>query len=202
MTNETRPLQDLIHELSRLPGIGEKSAQRLTYFFLESDKEEVERLANALIKAKDEIIECEICRNYTDQSPCSICSNDWRDPSIVCVVESPKDLLAMERTQKFNGQYHVLHGVIVPERGILPNQLRIKELLERLKEGHIKEIVLATNPTRNGDTTALYLARVLKELDVKVTRLAHGIPIGGDLEYYDEVTIATALNHRVEFNVE
>lgn len=202
MTNETRPLQDLIHELSRLPGIGEKSAQRLTYFFLESDKEEVERLANALIKAKDEIIECEICRNYTDQSPCSICSNDWRDPSIVCVVESPKDLLAMERTQKFNGQYHVLHGVIVPERGILPNQLRIKELLERLKEGHIKEIILATNPTRNGDTTALYLARVLKELDVKVTRLAHGIPIGGDLEYYDEVTIATALNHRVEFNVE
>lgn len=202
MAKDNRPLEDLIHELSRLPGIGEKSAQRLTYFLLESDKEDVERLANSIVVAKEEIKECPICRNYTDQTPCKICSNDWRDPSIVCVVESPKDLFAMERTQKYNGLYHVLHGVIVPEKGITPNQLRIKELLERLKSGDIKEVILATNPTRDGDTTALYLARILKEVGVKVTRIAHGIPIGGDLEYYDEVTIATALNQRIEFKVD
>lgn len=202
MSTENRPLHDLIHELSRLPGIGPKSAQRLTYFLLESEKEEVERLANAIVKAKDEIEECQICRNYTDINPCPICSNEWRDPSIICVVESPKDLMAMERTQKYRGHYHVLHGVIVPERGILPDKLRIKELLERLKDPRVKEIILATNPTRNGDMTALYLGRILKDLDVKVSRIAYGIPIGGDLEYYDEVTIATALDQRVDFKVD
>ncbi|MCD1146883.1 recombination mediator RecR [Peptoniphilus sp. KCTC 25270] len=199
MNLDQKPLEALIHELSRLPGVGEKSAQRLTYYLLEREEEEVEKLASAILTAKREIKECPVCCSYTDQTPCSICSNSHRDHSTICVVESPRDVLAMERTGKYNGLYHVLHGTIIPDRGVLPNQLRIKELLERLKSDEIKEVILATNPTKNGDTTALYLAKTLEPIDVRVTRIAQGIPFGGDIEYYDEITVATALDHRTEF---
>ncbi|MDQ0507628.1 Recombination protein RecR [Aedoeadaptatus ivorii] len=194
-----RPLEELVFRLSRLPGIGVKTARRLSYFLLESDQGEVEKLAKAILEAKEKIRECEICFDYTDEEICPICKSAHRDRHTICVVEEPKDVQVMEQTAKYNGLYHVLHGVIVPERGVLPPDLRIKELFERLKKEEIRELILATNPTKDGDTTARYIARMLKDVDIKITRIAHGIPVGGDLEYYDELTVATAMQHRTEF---
>ncbi|KXB67210.1 recombination protein RecR [Aedoeadaptatus coxii] len=195
-----RPLEELIYRLSRLPGIGTKTARRLSYFILESDEDEVKKLAEAIIDAREHISECSICHDYTDRDPCPICRSDRRDHSVVCVVQRPQDVQVMEQTGKYNGLYHVLHGVIVPERGILPTDLRIKELLERLKNEDIKEVILATNPTKDGDTTARYIAKMLSNVEgIRVSRIAHGIPVGGDLEYYDNLTVATALQHRTDF---
>ncbi|MDD7362715.1 MAG: recombination mediator RecR [Peptoniphilus sp.] len=195
-----KPLEELIYRLSRLPGIGIKTARRLSYFLLESDEGEVKKLAESIVEAKEKISECSICHDYTDTDPCTICRSDRRDRSVVCVVERPQDVQVMEQTGKYNGLYHVLHGVIVPERGVVPGDLRIKELLERLKHEDIKEVILATNPTKDGDTTARYIARMLSDVEgIRVSRIAHGIPVGGDLEYYDNLTVATALAHRTDF---
>lgn len=194
-----KPLDNLIHQLSRLPGIGEKTARRLAYYLLDEDPGRVQDLAQAIVRAKEDTLLCETCLNYTDRSPCDICSSPARDRSLVCVVEEPKDVYAMERTHSYQGLYHVLHGTIVPHRGQGPGDIKIKELLERLKGEEIKEVILATNPTTNGETTALYIAGLLEDLPVKVSRIAYGIPLGGDLEYYDEITIATAMDHRVDY---
>ena len=194
-----KPLEELIYRLSRLPGIGTKTARRLSYFLLDSPPEEAEKLALAIQEAKEKIRECSICHDYTDTDPCTICKSDRRDRSVICVVERPQDVQVMEATGKYNGLYHVLHGVIVPERGIVPQKLRIRELLERLKHEPVKELILATNPTKDGDMTARYIARMLEDVDIHITRIAHGIPVGGDLEYYDELTVATALAHRTDY---
>lgn len=194
-----KPLEELIYRLSRLPGIGTKTARRLSYFLLDSPPEEAEQLAMAIQEAREKIRECSICHDYTDSDPCSICKSEHRDRTVICVVERPQDVQIMEATGKYNGLYHVLHGVIVPERGIVPQKLRIKELLERLKHEPIKELILATNPTKDGDMTARYITRTLADVDIHITRIAHGIPVGGDLEYYDELTVATALAHRTDY---
>ncbi len=200
--HEHKPLDGLIHELSKLPGIGEKTAQRLSYYILEEDLQEVEKLANAIVRAKKETKMCASCMNYSDDDLCPICRSSHRDNHTICVVEQPKDIQAMERSGRYQGVYHVLHGTIVPQRGVTPGDIKIKELFERLKTEDVDEIIIATNPTANGETTALYLAEQLKELPVKVTRIAYGIPVGGDLGYYDDLTIATALQHRVSYGPE
>ena len=194
-----KPLEELIYRLSRLPGIGTKTARRLSYFLLDAPPEEAEQLAEAIQEAREKIRECSICHDYTDSDPCSICKSEHRDRTVICVVERPQDVQVMEATGKYNGLYHVLHGVIVPERGIVPQKLRIKELLERLKHEPIKELILATNATKDGDMTARYITRTLDDVDIHITRIAHGIPVGGDLEYYDELTVATALAHRTDY---
>lgn len=199
VNSKKKPMDQLVYELSRLPGIGEKTAQRLTYFILEQDKKRVYDLANAIVEAKEKTELCEICLNYTDNSPCKICRSEYRDHNLLCVVEQPRDVYAMERSGKYKGVYHVLHGTIVPHRGITPDQIRIKELFKRLKSEDIKEVIIATNPTTDGETTALYIAEKLKDVPIKVSRIAYGIPVGGDLEYYDELTIATALEHRIDY---
>lgn len=197
--HEHKPLDGLIHELSKLPGIGEKTAQRLSYFILEEDLQEVEKLANAIVRAKKETKMCSSCMNYSDDDICPICRSPHRDHHTICVVEQPKDIQAMERSGKYHGVYHVLHGTIVPQRGVTPGDIKIKELFERLKREDVQEIIIATNPTSDGETTALYLAEQLRKLPLKVTRIAYGIPVGGDLGYYDDLTIATALQHRVNY---
>ncbi|MDO5038025.1 MAG: recombination mediator RecR [Tissierellia bacterium] len=197
--SDRKPLGDLVYELSRLPGIGEKTARRLSYYILDQEIGDVEKLAQAIVRAKKETKLCEICLDYTDKSPCQICSSPSRDRSLLCVVEEPKDVQAMERSHRYRGLYHVLHGHIVPHRGITPGDIRIRELLERLKKEEVEEVILATNPTTNGETTALYIADLLKDYPVQISRIAYGIPLGGDLEYYDEITIATALDHRVDY---
>lgn len=198
MENQREPIGNLIHQLSKLPGIGKKTARRLTYYLLDAEKEEVEALAAALLEAKEKTKMCSICCNYTDEDPCIYCSDPGRDRKMICVVEQPKDLLAMEKTGQYKGLYHVLHGVIAPTKGIGPDQLTIRPLLARMGREEIREVILATNPTIDGETTALYLAGLLKPTGVKVTRISYGIPMGGDLEYYDDLTISAALKHRVE----
>ena len=189
----------LIHELTRLPGIGPKTAQRLAYFIVRQPAEEVRRLAAALVEAREKMGLCQLCFNLTDESPCRLCREDsGRDRSVICVVEEPKDVVAMERTREFKGLYHVLHGAISPMEGVGPDQLRIKELLARLACGGVREVVLATDPNVEGDATAMYLARLIKPLGIRVTRMAHGMPVGGDLEYLDEVTLARAFEGRRE----
>ena len=192
------PIANLIEQLSKLPGIGRKTAQRLAFFILEMDDLEVEKLSKSIIDAKENIKLCSICCNLTDIDPCQICQNTQRDKSIICVVEGAKDIIAMERTREYKGEYHVLHGVISPMDNIGPNDIKIKELLARLSDGVVKEIILATNPTVEGEATALYLSKLIKPIGVKVTRIAHGIPVGGDLEYFDEVTLAKAMDNRRE----
>lgn len=193
-----KPIEELINELSGLPGIGEKTAQRLAYYILDLDEINVKKLSNSIINAKLNTKRCSICCNFTDGDPCSICSDLNRDSSTICIVEYPKDVLAMERTGAYHGLYHVLHGTIRPLRGVSPDDLTISELIKRLSNPEIKEIIVATNPTTDGDTTAMYLKRLLSPLGIKTTRIAYGIPVGGDLQYYDEVTISTALNNRQE----
>ena len=192
------PIANLIEQLSKLPGIGRKTAQRLAFFILEMDDLDTDKLSKAIIDAKEKIKLCSICCNLTDVDPCQICQNTQRDKSIICVVEGAKDIIAMERTREYKGEYHVLHGVISPMDNIGPNDIKVKELLARLIDGEVKEIILATNPTVEGEATALYLSKLIKPLGVKVTRIAHGIPVGGDLEYFDEVTLSKAMENRRE----
>lgn len=190
------PLAKLIEEIAKLPGIGPKTAQRLAFYILNVPTHEAAGLANAILEAKQKMSYCEVCSNLTDSSPCQICASVNRNRSLICVVEQPQDVVAFERTKEFKGLYHVLHGAISPMEGIGPEQLKIKELLSRL-EG-VSEVVVATNPNIEGEATALYLAKLLKPLGVKVTRIAHGLPVGGDLEYADEVTLLKALEGRRE----
>jgi recombination protein RecR len=194
------PLSRLIDQFERLPGIGSKSAQRLAYYVLGLSDDGVKELSDAILDAHQKIHYCKICCNLTDEELCPICRNSARDHSVICVVEDPRDVIALERTHEFNAVYHVLHGVISPLNGIGPDQLCIKELLARIgnKEQKVNEVIMATNPTVEGEATAMYLSRLLKPLGVKVTRLAYGIPVGGDLEYADEFTLARALEGRSE----
>lgn len=192
------PIANLINQLSKLPGIGRKTAQRLAFFILDMEEVEAEKLANSIIEAKGNIRFCSTCCNLTELDPCHICSDENRDSSTICVVESAKDIIAMERSKDFKGKYHVLHGVISPMDSIGPSDIKIKELVDRLKGDEVEEVIVATNPTVEGEATALYLARLIKPLGIKVTRIAHGIPVGGDLEYFDEVTLSKAMENRQE----
>lgn len=192
------PVSKLITELSRLPGIGNKTAQRLAFYILDTPKEQAQSLARAIVNARNNMKYCSVCYNMTDIDPCRICSSGKRDETTICVVEDPRDVIAMEKTREYNGLYHVLHGAISPMEDIGPEDIRIKELLKRLKNGEVKEVILATNPTIEGEATAMYISRLLKPLGVKVTRIAYGIPVGGDLEYADEVTLVKALEGRKE----
>jgi len=192
------PIAKLIDELSKLPGVGNKTAQRLAFHILNMPAGEVEQLSNAIISAKRNVKYCEVCCNITDSEVCSICSSPKRDRSTICVVEEPKDVVAMEKTREYKGLYHVLNGAISPMEGIGPEEIRIKELLKRIGEQDVKEIILATNPNIEGEATAMYISRLLKPMGIKVTRIAHGIPVGGDLEYADEVTLMKALEGRRE----
>lgn len=192
------PLSQLIEQFERLPGIGHKTAQRLAYHVLGLSKEEAQNFSNAILEAHNKIHYCKICCNLTDKELCPVCSNESRDKSIICVVEDPRDVIALERTNEFNATYHVLHGAISPLNGVGPDQLCIKELLARVNNDTVKEIIMATNPTVEGEATAMYISRLLKPLGVKVTRLAYGIPVGGDLEYADEVTLSRAIEGRSE----
>ncbi len=198
MQTYTGPISRLIEEFSKLPGVGRKTAQRLAFHVINMNINDVEALSKAIVDAKKEIRYCSICYNITDKQICSMCSNKNRDSSVICVVEDPRDVAAMEKTKEFNGQYHVLNGVISPMDGIGPDMIRVKELIQRLSNQDVKEIIMATNPTIEGEATAMYIARLLKPMGIKVTRIAHGLPVGGDLEYADEVTITKALEGRRE----
>jgi len=192
------PVQDLIDELGKLPGIGPKSAQRIAYHLLKLSRDDAMRLARAIAEAKERVSFCRRCFNIADADECSICTDSRRDASIVCVVEEPRDIVAVEKTQEFRGRYHVLQGAISPIEGIGPDQLRVKELLARLGTEAVTEIILCTNPNIEGEATAMYLARLLKPLGLRVTRIASGLPVGGDLEYADELTLGRALDGRRE----
>lgn len=198
MPDFAEPLARLIQEVKRLPGIGQKSAQRIAFHILRARREDVERLAAALVDVKEKLGLCAQCNNISDAELCQFCRDPHRDRRKICVVEEPHNILPVETTRIFDGLYHVLHGSISPLRGVGPEQLRIKELLARLEDGSVEEIILATNPTVEGEATAVYLARLLKPLGVKVTRIAMGIPVGSDLEYADEVTMSKSLENRRE----
>ncbi len=193
-----KSLTKLINELSKLPGIGSKSAQRLAFHILSLDNSEAGALAAAIIEAKQSMKYCSVCGNLTDTDPCFICSDSSRDTSTICVVESPKDVAAMERIREFKGLYHVLHGSISPMDGIGPDEINLKSLIVRLQQNDVEEVILATNPNIEGEATAMYISRLIKPSGIKVTRIAHGIPIGGDLEYTDEVTLLKAIEGRRE----
>ena len=198
MKQYPKPLAKLINELSKLPGIGTKSAQRLAFHILSLEDAEAERLAEAITCAKREMKYCSLCGNLTDEDPCAICSDPARRDDVICVVESPRDVMAMERIKEFNGLYHVLHGVISPMEGIGPEDINLKSLIRRLQANDVKELIIATNPNIEGEATAMYIARLIKPAGIKVTRIAHGIPVGGDLEYADEVTLLKSLEGRRE----
>ena len=198
MAQDIVPLTELIAQFERLPGIGKKTAQRLAYSILEQPPERAEKFAEALVNARKKIHFCKVCQGLTDREICSICDDDQRDRTVICVVAEPKDVMAFERTREYAGVYHVLHGVISPMDGIGPDQLRIKELMARLASGEVTEIIMATNPTVEGEATASYISRMVKPMGIKVTRLAYGIPVGGVLEYADEFTLARALEGRNE----
>ena len=192
------PVQALIDELGRLPGVGPKSAQRIAFHLLKAAPEDANRLARVIMEAKERVTWCRRCFNISEGEICAYCSDDRRDPTLLCVVEEPRDIVAVERTHEFGGRYHVLQGAISPIEGVGPDQLRIKELLGRLDGEGVTEVILATNPNIEGEATAMYLARLLKPLGIKITRLASGLPVGGDLEYADEVTLGRALEGRRE----
>lgn len=193
-----QPIANLIAQLSKLPGIGPKTAQRLAFHILHAPEEDVRKLAEALLEAKTKVHQCSRCFNITDVDPCPICSDETRDQKVICVVEGPRDIIALERTREYRGLYHVLHGALSPMDGIGPENLKVKELLQRLNQGDFTEVIIATNPNVEGEATALYLARLLKPLGLKVTRIAHGLPVGGELEYADEMTLARAFEGRRE----
>lgn len=193
-----KPLAKLVGEFEKLPGIGPKSAQRLAFHILRLSDDNAEALAAAVLEVKRSIRLCPICFNYTDQDRCAICSDAKRDPALLCVVAEPRDVVAMEKTNEFRGVYHVLGGVISPMDGIGPEMLKIRELVSRVNDGNISEVVLATNPTIEGDTTSMYIAGLLKPLGIKVTRIAHGMPVGGDMDYADQATLIQALQWRRE----
>ena len=198
MNNSIVPLNELISQFERLPGIGKKTAQRLAYSILSQPPERAQRFADALVNARKKIHFCSCCQGFTDLETCAICTDSTRDRSIICVVAEPKDIFTFEKTREFSGLYHVLHGLISPMDGITPDKLKIKELMSRLSDGSIKEIIMASNPTIEGEATASYISRLVKPMGIKVTRLAYGIPVGGDLEYADEFTLARALEGRNE----
>ena len=190
------PLQKLIEQFCRLSGVGQKTAVRYALSVLDMSEEEAKAVADAIVSAKRDIVKCEICGNLSDKPICSICSDERRDRSVVCVVEDAKTVMALERVKEYNGTYHVLGGAISPMDGVGPDELRIGELLDRIRKGDIREVILATNPNIEGETTAMYLSKLLSPLGVRVTRLAYGVPVGADLEYADEVTLLRALDGR------
>lgn len=198
MQSLATPVANLIDAFARLPGIGPKTAARLAFYMLRAPEEDVLGLANALLELKARTTFCARCQNIAEASPCAVCSSEERDRDMICVVEEPSDVLAIERTREYRGLYHVLHGAISPVDGIGPEQLRVAELLQRLEAEPVREVLLATNPNLEGEATAMYVARLIRPLGVRVTRLAHGLPVGGDLEYADEVTLGRALSGRHE----
>jgi recombination protein RecR len=198
MTIVAEPISRLVDEFSRLPGVGPKTASRLTYYLLRAPDEQAAALAEAIGQLKQRLVYCEICFNVGEESPCAVCSNEQRDHSVICVVEEPLDVLAIERTGRFKGVYHVLHGAISPVEGIGPDEIRVRELMKRIDVGVVREVVLATNPSLEGEATAMYLVRLIGSAGPKLTRLATGLPIGGDLEYADDLTLAQALDGRRE----
>ncbi|MDO4740427.1 MAG: recombination mediator RecR [Eubacteriales bacterium] len=198
MAGMLEPVSKMVNQLSRLPGIGQKTAQRLAYHILSLEEDQVRELAVAIFNGKKQVHYCPVCGDYTDVDPCRICSDPARDRSVVCVVKDPRDVAALERMRDFTGLYHVLHGVISPMDGVGPNDIRIKELLERLQGGQVQELILATNPDIEGEATASYITRLARPLGVRITRIAHGVPVGGELEYTDEVTLSQAFQGRRE----
>lgn len=196
MKHYAKPLGKLINELSKLPGIGGKTAQRLAFYILSMEDQEADALAMSITEAKRTMRYCSVCGNLTDTDPCLICSDEGRDKGTICVVETPKDVMAMERIKEFNGLYHVLHGSISPMDGIGPEDINLKQLIVRLQQYDVKEVIIATNPNIEGEATAMYTARLIKPSGIKVSRIAHGIPVGGDLEYADEVTLLKAMEGR------
>ena len=194
-------VQDLIDELGQLPGVGPKSAQRIAFHLLAADREDVRRLVSALTEVKDKVRFCRVCGNVTEQDDCRVCRDPRRDLTVICVVEEPKDVVAVEKTREFRGRYHVLGGAISPIEGVGPDDLRVRELMVRLQDGSVTELILATDPNLEGEATATYLARLVKPMGLRVTRLASGLPVGGDLEYADEVTLGRAFEGRRQVNV-
>jgi recombination protein RecR len=192
-------LDKLIEQFSKFPGIGKKTAQRMAFFVLKERKEEAEALAKAILDVKNKVSYCSVCFNITEEDPCTMCRDGKRDRSIICVVEEANDMVALEKTNQYKGLFHVLGGVLSPLDGVGPDDLKIKELLLRLKGKEVKEVIIATNPNTEGEATAIYLSKLIKPLGIKVTRIARGLPAGGDLEYADQVTLANALEGRVEF---
>lgn len=191
------PIEALIEKFEQLPGIGRKSAERIAFYILDSmSAEEAGAMATGIVDAKTKIFTCPICQNFTDKAPCEICSSPKRDRSVICVVENPKDVAAIEKTNEYHGLYHVLHGALSPMDGISPEDIKIKELLMRLSDGEVKEVIMATNPTVSGTATAVYISKLIHPMGVRVTRIAHGIPVGGDLEYADEITLIKAMEGR------
>ena len=198
MSNFSKPIENLIRQLSKLPGIGQKTAQRLAFHIINMEDEDAKALSSSILEAKEKIQFCSICQNIADSNPCEICSSSDRNSEVICVVESPREVIAMEKSKEFDGKYHVLHGTISPSNSITPDMLKIRELVERLASDDIKEVILATNTTIDGEATAMYIARLLKPFGIKITRIARGLPMGADIEYADEVTITKALENRVE----
>lgn len=198
MSYEIAPLQRLIEQFARLPGIGKKTAMRLAFFVLSRTEEEAEAFANAILDAKKSVHYCRVCQNITDKDVCDVCSDVRRDNSVICVVESERDIPSFERTGEYHGLYHVLHGALSPLDGVNPEDLKIKELLARLSDGTVKEVIMATNPTVEGEATASYISRFIKPMGIKITRLAYGIAVGSDLEYADEISLSHALEGRKE----
>jgi len=194
------PIAKLIDSFSRLPGVGPKTAARLAFYVLRMKEEDVMNFAKALVNVKRNLLYCSVCCNITDTDPCRVCSDKQRDRSVICVVQEARDLVAMERTKEFHGMYHVLQGAISPMEGIGPDDIRVAELLRRLADDEVQELILATNPNIEGEATAMYLSRLVKPFQIKVTRIAHGLPVGGDLEYADEVTLSKALEGRRELS--
>ncbi len=198
MKDFAEPLARLIDELKRLPGIGQKSAQRIAFFLEHAPRQDAERLAAAIVELKDKIRLCSLCNNLTELDPCEYCADSRRDQGVICVVETPYNVVVIEKTREFHGLYHVLHGALSPLQGITPDHLKIKNLLQRLKDGKVRELIVATNPNVDGEATAIYLSRLIKPLGVKVTRIAMGIPVGSELEFADEVTMLKAMEGRRE----
>lgn len=198
MKDFAEPLARLIDALKRLPGIGQKSAQRIAFHLERAPREDAERLAAAILDAKDKLRLCSLCNNLTEQDPCEYCTDPRRDPEVICVVETPYNVLAIEKTREYHGLYHVLHGALSPLQGIGPDQLKLKNLVERLKGGKVKELIVATNPNVEGEATAIYLSKLLKPLGLKVTRIGMGVPVGSELEFADEVTMLKAMEGRRE----
>ncbi|MDR0314695.1 MAG: recombination mediator RecR [Oscillospiraceae bacterium] len=196
MSYNVAALSKLVEQFERMPGIGHKSAQRMAFYVINMDKEDAKSFASAIEEAHDKILQCKICCNLTQEEVCSLCSNDSRDKSVICVVEDPRDVMAIERTHDYDGTYHVLHGVISPLNGIGPDQLSLKELLSRIGSSEVKEVILATNPTVEGEATAMYISKLIKPMGVTASRLAYGVPVGASLEYADEVTLSRALEGR------
>ncbi len=191
------PLQNLIEEFEKLPGIGSKTAQRLAFHIINQSEDKAHKFAYAIINAKEKLCYCKECQNLSDKEVCSICENPARDKTVICVVESPRDVLQIERTNEYKGLYHVLHGAISPMDNVGPDDIRIKELIARICSGNVTEVIMATNPNLEGETTAMYISKLIKPFGINVTRIAHGVPVGGELEFADEVTLSKALKWRV-----